>query len=73
MNHPPNQGFGPFEALSIKPNGDYLRTYHRSARMVERRLRGNPRHSGQRLIDHRPINEKGEREWIWLTPESVAK
>jgi hypothetical protein len=72
MNYGPNQGFGPFEAFSIKPNGMYLRTFHRTARSAARRLNGNPRHTGHKLIDHRPVDPDGTRRWVWLQPPAKA-
>jgi hypothetical protein len=62
---PPNQGYGPFEAFSIKPNGEKLRTFHHNVKMAKRRLDGNPRHSGHKIVDHRPTVD-GEKVWVWL-------
>ena len=72
-HRPPNQGYGPFEAFSVKPDGSYLRTFHRSIKLARRRLQGNPRHSRQKIVDHRPSDSvTGERLWVWLDESGRA-
>lgn len=55
----PKRGFGPFEAISITPRDDYVRSRHHTAEQAQKRLDGVPRHHDHRIVDHRPRNADG--------------
>lgn len=60
MHREPKSGYGPFEAISIKPTGEYVRTRHQTEARAAKRLQGNRRHNSSRIVDHRKRNAKGE-------------
>ena len=54
MHREPQNGLGPWEALSQRPDGRYLSTRHWTEARARKRLAGNSRHRVVAIINHSP-------------------